>query len=721
MMGKAKVTVWLVLGVLGMMYSSAFAEKTINFDDGKLGIVKPIKGGWFVDAGKLMEKTDASDKKGRPLFATIMKDDVDNVMLSADFELYDASGDFYLCPSWKDPNNYVAAIWHNKDTIRLVSVDDNKETMLAEKKFKHIKPPFKMGVAVSGQGIRGYVNGEKVVQAAAVFRKSELAALGSHRRRVGIDKIEESKVSPWEYDKSLLCPIKISGPTGRRVFYRMEEGAETIYSLKNLTDDTLESIEITMSVPGIIETKKEIEKVEPGKSAKFTCSIPAECLRPDEYKLNISGKAAGYKKFDGDFSFTIVNRPNPERMTVMNWGSIPVQGAKRLAEMGFTHAMNGYAEYEHIFKNPNANTAMRGKEFLEDQLRKNEEAMKAGVYTGMNLNIGHRLTKLPELVRIKRDGSKVYHYKHGYPIMCASLPKAQELSKRVAKLVAKTFGQHPAFRFANINSEVRGGAVPCFHKGDIEAYKKATGLDVPEGELSLLGTSYKEIEGFPENRIVPDDHPLLTYFRWHWKEGDGWVKLNDIVYDIMKKDCHKDFFCWHDPAVRTAGVYGSGGNVEIIGQWTYTNPDPIRIGMNADELLNMAQGKHKTYQNVQAIWYRSRVALKERRTKAKETTDPWVDTDPDGRFMTPSPTQFTEAFWTALSRPVDMIGTHGINSLLAGNGGSYAATNPATGEAFEKLSNKLIKPYGPMLKKIGNRPADVAFLDSFASHMFARR
>ena len=30
-------------------------------------------------------------------------------------------------------------------------------------------------------------------------------------------------------------------------------------------------------------------------------------------------------------------------------------------------------------------------------------------------------------------------------------------------------------------------------------------------------------------RVVPDDHPLLVYYRWFWRDGDGWNPLHSQV------------------------------------------------------------------------------------------------------------------------------------------------------------------------------------------------
>ena len=46
---------------------------------------------------------------------------------------------------------------------------------------------------------------------------------------------------------------------------------------------------------------------------------------------------------------------------------------------------------------------------------------------------------------------------------------------------------------------------------------------------------------------------------------------------------------WRRPAVRCPSKWGSGGNVDFLSQWTYSYPDPVRIGLCTDELFEMAR------------------------------------------------------------------------------------------------------------------------------------
>ena len=85
------------------------------------------------------------------------------------------------------------------------------------------------------------------------------------------------------------------------------------------------------------------------------------------------------------------------------------------------------------------------------------------------------------------------------------------------------------------------------------------------------------------------------------------------------------------------------------------------------------------------------------------------------------------AIWTQISRRVDAIMFHGLDSLLQNTHPhktkeiGYQCTNHQTAEVLKELMHKVVKPLGPVLKRIPERDRDVAILESFASSVFAQR
>ena len=171
-------------------------------------------------------------------------------------------------------------------------------------------------------------------------------------------------------------------------------------------------------------------------------------------------------------------------------------------------------------------------------------------------------------------------------------------------------------------------------------------------------------------------------------------------------------------------LWGSGGNVDFISHWTYSYPDPIRIGLTADELFAMAKGGPQgqdVMKMTQIIWYRSQTAPADA-ANPSAAPSPWEDRDPDADYITIAPMHLREAFWTKLSRPVRGIMYHGWNSLVPSEGYSvYRYTHPETRHALKALIANVVEPLGPTLLQVPAVPSDIAFLESFTSAMFAGR
>jgi len=706
--------------------------KPLRLGDGSFPSLTPVSGNWYVEKGKLLELSDAADEEGRPFFTTFEGEATDNILVTADFEAYDAMGNILVSPAWTDRDNYVAAVWADSNVVRLVQVLGGEEKVLAEKKLDGVQLPVRLGAAISGRGLRAYVNGDLVLKAGALFQPSRLRALGGWHRRIGFRHVKEETVSPWSTPRSAFCPLKIERPVGRTVFYRMERDATMALAVRNLSKERLSSVKVRMVVEGFPGWAAEqvLKDLAPEATVEFTFPVPTDRLRPDWYTLLVHAEPRGWTSGESSFRFTIVPRPNPNRFPVLNWGGVPDETIPRLAQLGFTAVFGTGVDFKYLWDNPEATTS---HDFEKNPNRRQgilatlETIMGAGMEAAANFSPGGWLiSNRPELHRVQRYGSPARN-------LCPFQPPVREFCRRAAQALMSTYGPHPVFSMVNIHSELRDGAEPCFCPVCVEAYRKATGLEIPPEVTRKDMVHYTTLPDFPADHIVPDDHPVLTYLRWYWKEGDGWVPLNDAIHDVIK-GYRKDVTTWHDPAVRVAPVYGSGGRLDMIGNWSYTNLDPIRVGLTTDELLCMAQGRQKVFQMVQAIWYRNQTAPKERwaQVKRKRAFEPWDDRDPNaeaGRygaanFITPSPAHMTEAFWTAISRPIHMIGYHAAGALLPQHEWrtyDYTMTHRDTAEALGRVHREVLQPFGPMLLQIGNRPADVAFLESFANQVFTQQ
>ncbi|MCD6362311.1 MAG: hypothetical protein J7M38_15750, partial [Armatimonadetes bacterium] len=434
-------------------------------------------------------------------------------------------------------------------------------------------------------------------------------------------------------------------------------------------------------------------------------------------------------------------RPLPKYMPVVMWGGALNQ-IDWLTRLGFTHCIGTWTDMQKIW-DAGGPTAPTSEEGMAKAIAALDDALAHGIKVVASLSPGRWARKFEEYRRVNKDGEP-----YGEDV-CGNFPIIKQFCYNVGASVSYGYGSHPALDAALIHTEVRGGTRLCYHEHDRELFRQATGLEIPEGIKSHRSTPYEEIPGFPADRVIPDDYPMYVYYKWFWGDGDGWNGLHTALHEGLKSGGNDDIWTFHDPAVRTASVFGSGGDVDYLSHWTYSYPDPIRIALCTDELFCMARGAKRGDQQVmkmtQIIWYRNQTAPQPGEEARVQTAD-FVDQDvrpsgtgsvdasgryvaawereiPDARFITIAPMHLREAFWTKIARPIQGIMYHGWGSLiqLESRHGSYRYTNPETKWELKRLVENVVRPLGPTLMQIPDRKADVAFLESFASQMFARR
>lgn len=523
-----------------------------------------------------------------------------------------------------------------------------------------------------------------------------------------------------------FSPASLEVSLDRSAFLRMEATPSIKIRVRNLLPTPFEGAHVALTGAGSAKSFA-VPKLDSG--AIHELAVPFDTsLRPDVYELkarvDIPGKLPTYR--EEIRRVTLVGRPLPYRMPVTMWGiGSPTGFARelpRMMELGFTHCLGFGVDYDTIWQakkpmvpdTPPAVDAMIAvRHMLDDALAKN-----FGV--AAELSPGSYLKQKPELARVDRQGKAYSRHDAN-----ASLPGLAEFCENVGKSVGRTYGDHPAFVAALVNTEVRDDTEVSFSQHDFAAYKKASGQNIPDEIMSKGGFRWATLKDFPQDRVIPDDDPRLKFLRWFWTDGDGWNSLHTALHRGLKSELPKDksFYTWFDPAIRTPSVPGSGGEVDVLSQWTYTEPSPLRLGYFTEELFAMADlspHKPRVMKMTQLFWYRSSSAPVV--AGAKHIASPFDDHDPDAAYISIAPMHLREAFWTKLSRPVSGLMYHGWSSLVPTDGSHpYKFTQPDLQTEFRRLHRDVLKPLGPMLLQVPARRADVAYLDSFTSQMFAGR
>lgn len=523
--------------------------------------------------------------------------------------------------------------------------------------------------------------------------------------------------------------MSLADENRRRVFLRGEPRPRLTYRITNHYRQPLDDVRATFALPNVPPHGIDVGRIEPGESRELEYPFETS-LRPDEYELSITVTAAGGERelfSEERFPVTLVARQSPHRMPVVMWGIGGIDSVTRtlpkLKRIGFTHCLGLRCDYGAVWEagEPILPTS---EENLESAAAMLDEALANDLSIVASLSPGRWLASKKEYQRIDREGKP-----HSRENLANVSPDLETFFFNVGASVAKAWGDHPALQAALVSTEVRDGTAPSFHPQEREAFRDFAGFDIPEQVQTSRGVSWTDLDDVPSDRIVPDDHPVLVFYRWFWTVGDGWNSWHTALHRGFQtaEDRPKaapSRWTFFDPAVRAPSIHGSGGEVDYLSHWTYTYPDPIRIGLCTDELLRMAKGSRHPSQQVmkmtQVIWYRSQTAPTNRRAEDAERS-PWEDYDPDAAYITIAPMHLREALWMKLSRPVQGIMYHGWGSLVPGSTSSYRYTHPQTQHELARLIREVVEPLGPALRQIPAAPADVAMLESFSSQMLARR
>lgn len=498
--------------------------------------------------------------------------------------------------------------------------------------------------------------------------------------------------------------------TTRSVWRRMETAKPVEIVVTNLRRETMKGAKLQTSLGGRTEDFT-VPELSAGKSftAKYTLNT---ALKAAEYELRVRFEDGDYTT-EQSTSLQIVSRV-PERMPVIMWGAGGGE-IERLKDLGFTHFIGFGADYGEIWQQKKVVPPAK-PEVIAKNREMLDEALKNGLEVVASLSPSRVLEAEAKNLRVGRDG-KPYTRQD----ICASMPEFAPYFQSVGMSVAKAYGDHPAFTTALIDSEVRDNNQVSFNTVDVEAYKKFAGAEIPIEVKAKWGVDWTKLKDFPQDHVIADDHPILKYLRWFWTVGDGWNNLHTSLHRGVKSGGKA--WTFFDPAVRQPSISGAGGGVDVISHWTYTYPDPQKIGLCADQLFAMsaASGKNQRVMKMtQLIWYRSQTAPIG--SKAPGEVVAWEDHDPEAAYITIAPMHLKEALWTKLARPIQGIMYHGWQSLVPTDSPSaYRFTNANTAPVLKQLIHDVVEPLGPTLMAIPDERSEVALLESFTSQMFAHR
>jgi len=157
---------------------------------------------------------------------------------------------------------------------------------------------------------------------------------------------------------------------------------------------------------------------------------------------------------------------------------------------------------------------------------------------------------------IARDGSKLRRIDASDTNLLAEVSRLAS----VKAADAATFSR--AYVGLRVAGETRDLTRPSFSPAQRARYFQESGRQVPPEVDGRLPPCWKEIAGFPKNRVLDEDYPLLHYYRWFWDRGDGWNTFKSTINDAFAKAFGKrPYISIYGPPLRSLQRWASGGNV----------------------------------------------------------------------------------------------------------------------------------------------------------------
>lgn len=492
------------------------------------------------------------------------------------------------------------------------------------------------------------------------------------------------------------------------VWERMERSSPMKITCTNLRPQPLTGSDMTFIVDGV-EQSFIFPDLAPGASNVNEFG-PDTALKPGAYTLEVvMGK--GTRRVSHSHEFQIVGRRTQMLPVIMDGvGQADLPQLQPLACTHWTGISNDDAPYAGT-ANKSRPLAIRPK--IEVGLQSGLRTVASLDYDQLMLSRGIR--------KAGRDGKE-----YSPPEINAAHPDAANLMAASGNMFTLYYRNFNAWAGVLMRSSSLSKTHPGLGAMDVEAYRKFSGQEIP-AEIQGDDVDWQKLPGFPTNRMIPDDHPVLKYYRWLWSEGNGWKSVNEAwhrAYERRKQE-RGDTWIMHHPSVHQPSKAGSFTSVMCIGDQSMDSRDPLMAGLCADQQLAMsAANEHEldVFGILPLSWDRALVSPLGAEGTA-ESIMQWDRISPLQRISV-APAILKENLWMMLSRPVKgLVLTEGVAVRIGKNQtrSLLGATHPQSYAAFSDVAKRLLFPLGPMLARRQSWRSPVAMLESFTSQMMAGR
>ena len=712
-----------------------------NFKDNSRWI--DIRGKWIVESGTLAEKSP----DGQWAWTVAGDKSWSNYIVESDV-LSNNGCHLYLCARWLDLDNHYELQYLEwpVNGLRINRVVKGKRRTLGEVRDLpdlRIRPFTRLAFAVQGDRLRAYRNGELVIEVNDNTLSRGRVALGA----VSDNYVWFHNLNVYEAEagRSQIPKVNVKQPIQRHGFYRDEKDATIhfLISSEKPLDGAVATFVMTSDLypthGELLRKEVRLGSLEGEKAQEVPLRLTPSNWRSGDYVITATVRKGRIVFASEETHIYLRRRPNPDRMLVNAWDG-PGTDPKRLAEYGFNqfklHHENTMSRWTSDGKYRQPDNPMRmfsegaeaKRQHIIDQF---DEALKHGIWAYIHLDyIGRVAEGVTESYALKRDGSGIQdratgHFGANNPRPNPWHPKSVEVIQDFFAGILPAWKDMPAWRAVLLNSESERHLDVYGNAYWLKMAEKELGFKVPEDVSRAWGMKGKQL---PEDGIVESDDPHYRFYRWWHERGEGQGVLHAKVAETVKS-IRSDVNTWHDPALRQPYVRGRLAGLDQIMHWSYAWPNVSRFSLIADELRLAALESQEHIFMLQLIWFSS--------IPVPHSGPHWPHIKRSGKTYhgAHSPTIVREGTWLALSRGVSGMSYHGVATAdrrtlkrddpredVEGIGyKSYMYSNPDSLLAIKDMSERVMQPYGMVIKRLKPAKGKVVMLLSTANAVLTDR
>ncbi len=467
--------------------------------------------------------------------------------------------------------------------------------------------------------------------------------------------------------------VKLAIRSPRRAFYRGEELAIHVRCMNDSRGAVLDA-KLKVDVGGVIATSVSLGKVAAGKRRDEVVRISTQAIKSGPYELTVrltdpSGTVASIRE-----PFAIGRKPNPRRLMVWLWGG---SGGAWYTKHGFTSWLG-----------PSWRDAENG---IPAAVRKElDDALLQGGEVSLSPNGGlrdlsdHQIND-PDAQYIGYEKWFLDQVSQGKakPIPNPFHPEIAKLQNEANRQLMELAEGYPQIKTAFFNSEV---------VDMVEINRNEAGIRKME---EMLGFSESDVgkPAWVAPGVISDEDKKYRLHKFAFKHGNGITEANRRTAEMVHK-YRPDILTISDP-FREAALLDLYPGLDVIETWTYTNPDP-KLMLFVETVRAACKPTGQIPLNVVTMLnYPGEL----------DTSDRWM-------LMGPGRVKVTS--WINLSRAPKIIGYYYSSACVPSDDDSDQVPY-TTSAAIQELSDKVFKPYGPMLTQLEVEPRRIAVLSSEAS------